>query len=518
MGTRRWWSSVAAVVVLLVGLVTVATVASAGAATTVMVTPSTGLAGGQTVAVAGSGLKAGANAGWCQAAVAPEGATPSEDWCGVGVNGTGPVGTDGSFGGPLRLHRFIYVPALSEWVDCTAAPCGVGAADLADIAGTGVGVPIELAPPPPPPDTRGTISLSMSTDVHPDQEITVTGSGFRAGALVDLFQCFPGAGAPAAPSSCGLLRASVTADSSGGFTDGLSIQQVIIDAPALVGQGGTTYDCLAAPSGPCRVVAAEAVDFPGTAAASPVSMALPPPPPPVALPGVGSVPEANSGTTSLQVPLTLSQASTQTVTVPWTTLSVPGAPSSQADPATDYIPASGTVTFNAGETSKTATIQVNGDTLVEPDEYIVVSFHDPTNAVMGGSWGLGFGVIVNDDHATVLPGGGVVTAPTSGTADLAVSVTLSNPSSVPVSVHWTTLFVPGAPDSSYGPQAPISDYTPVSGTVTFNPGDTSAVVHVPVTGGTLTPAEYVVISFTAPTNARMGGFWGLGFGFIVPAT
>ncbi|MGZ4728598.1 MAG: hypothetical protein ACXWB2_12825 [Acidimicrobiales bacterium] len=40
---------------------------------------------------------------------------------------------------------------------------------------------------------------------------------------------------------------------------------------------------------------------------------------------------------------------------------------------------------------------IDGDTVVEPDEYVVVSFHHPTNATMGGFWGLGFGVITNDD-------------------------------------------------------------------------------------------------------------------------
>jgi len=43
------------------------------------------------------------------------------------------------------------------------------------------------------------------------------------------------------------------------------------------------------------------------------------------------------------------------------------------------------------------TISVNGDTLVEPDEWIVVGFNHPMNARMGGFWGLGFGVILNDD-------------------------------------------------------------------------------------------------------------------------
>ena len=69
----------------------------------------------------------------------------------------------------------------------------------------------------------------------------------------------------------------------------------------------------------------------------------------------------------------------------------------QADPGTDYVPASGTVTFAPGETSKTVPVTVKGDTTAETDEYIVVSFTHPTNARMGGFWGLGFGVITNDD-------------------------------------------------------------------------------------------------------------------------
>ncbi len=110
-------------------------------------------------------------------------------------------------------------------------------------------------------------------------------------------------------------------------------------------------------------------------------------PTPTVLPGVGWVVEGNSGTTALQVPVTLSNTSAQTITAQWNTLYVSGAPDNQADPATDYTPASGTVIFTPGQTTASVTILVNGDTLVEPDEYIVVSFHDPTNANMGGYWG-----------------------------------------------------------------------------------------------------------------------------------
>ena len=64
---------------------------------------------------------------------------------------------------------------------------------------------------------------------------------------------------------------------------------------------------------------------------------------------------------------------------------------------TDDTPSSGAVTFAAGETAKTVPISVNGDTLVEPDEYIIVSFRNPTNAKIGGFWGLGIGGITDDD-------------------------------------------------------------------------------------------------------------------------
>ena len=45
-------------------------------------------------------------------------------------------------------------------------------------------------------------------------------------------------------------------------------------------------------------------------------------------------------------------------------------------------------------------ITVNGDVTVEPDELVVVRFSSPTNATLGGYYGLGFGGITNDDAAS----------------------------------------------------------------------------------------------------------------------
>ncbi len=137
-----------------------------------------------------------------------------------------------------------------------------------------------------------------------------------------------------------------------------------------------------------------------------------------------------------------------------------------------------------------------------------------------GSVTVSYDAVADACPPTVLPGYAVVAAPTSGIADLAVPVTLDTVSTSTVTVHWTTLFVPGAATNPWlGPEAPVTDYTPSSGTVTFAPGDASATVHIPVLAdsSSSSPDEYLVISFSAPTNARIGGFWGLGFGVITPA-
>ena len=124
-----------------------------------------------------------------------------------------------------------------------------------------------------------------------------------------------------------------------------------------------------------------------------------PSPTPTVVPGVGRAVEGDDGTTTVEVPVTLSAPSDQTVTARWSTLAVPGVPGDQAEAVTDYVPASGVVTFQPGQTSATVSITVVGDTRPEPDEYVVVSFSQPTNAWMGGFWGLGFAIVTDDDSS-----------------------------------------------------------------------------------------------------------------------
>jgi hypothetical protein len=118
----------------------------------------------------------------------------------------------------------------------------------------------------------------------------------------------------------------------------------------------------------------------------------------------------------------------------------------------------------------------------------------------------------------VQPGSGTVTAPTSGTADLHIAVTLNAPSPTTVTVPWTTVQLAGSPTILGIPQASTTDYATSSGTVTFTAGQTTADVVVPVSADTSAPGpEFVTVSFRNPTGAYIGGFYGLAFGIVDPA-
>ncbi|MDH4170635.1 MAG: neocarzinostatin apoprotein domain-containing protein, partial [Acidimicrobiia bacterium] len=150
------------------------------------------------------------------------------------------------------------------------------------------------------------------------------------------------------------------------------------------------------------------------------------PPPPKVLPNVGSVVEGDApGSTVVEVPVSLSAASSGEVTVQWETIMLPMVdPSVRAEEGVDYTVASGQVTFVPDDVDEVVSIEVLGDDLDENDELIVVRFHSPTNATVGGFYGLGVGVITDDDEPpppaitvtpdTDLDGGDLVTVTGTG--------------------------------------------------------------------------------------------------------
>jgi len=115
-----------------------------------------------------------------------------------------------------------------------------------------------------------------------------------------------------------------------------------------------------------------------------------------------SVMEGNSGTTDALVPVNLSAPSAQTVTVDYTTVDGT-APGGATAANNDYIPASGTLSFAPGETTKNIVIKVNGDTKYEADERYKLVISNPVNATLLNPLpsfaNTGTIIIVNDDAA-----------------------------------------------------------------------------------------------------------------------
>ena len=103
-----------------------------------------------------------------------------------------------------------------------------------------------------------------------------------------------------------------------------------------------------------------------------------------------SVAEGSSGTTPLSFEVTLSKPVTWNVSVVYATADG----TAKAD--SDYAAAKGTLAFSPGETTQTIEVQVNGDSVVEPDETLTISLSGAANATIAD--GSATGTIINDDH------------------------------------------------------------------------------------------------------------------------
>lgn len=168
-----------------------------------------------------------------------------------------------------------------------------------------------------------------------------------------------------------------------------------------------------------------------------------------------------------------------------------------------YLPGLGEVSVPVPSVART----LKGDTLNEANEQFLVSLTNPTNATIGGFFGLGPVTITNNDPVPIIvPGGVSVVEGNSGTKVVLVPVSLSVASGQIVTASWSTLN-----DQAVAP----GDYVTASGTVTFLPGQTSQTVPVIVQGDTLSEAdERFLVSFTNPRNATIGGFYDLGVATI----
>ena len=154
--------------------------------------------------------------------------------------------------------------------------------------------------------------------------------------------------------------------------------------------------------------------------------------------------------------VSLSAASGRQVTVEYATSN------GTATAGSDYTSASGTLTFAAGDTSKTVEVSVTNDSVDEADEMFTVTLSSAVNVTISDSTATG--TITNDDNPSLSVGDVSVAENVTG-GKATVTVSLSRATNEEVTVEYAT---------SNGTATAGSDYTSESGTLTFTSGQSSA--------------------------------------------
>ena len=194
---------------------------------------------------------------------------------------------------------------------------------------------------------------------------------------------------------------------------------------------------------------------------------------------------------SKAITVDLSSASTQNVTVDYT---VTGTATGSG---TDYTLANGTLTISAGSTSGTITIaSIVNDTLDEPNETVIVTLSNPSNATLGSDDTHTYTINDNDD-APVVDFNATSSNGAESTSSKALTVDLSAASSQNVTVDYV---VTGTATGSG------TDYTLANGTLTISAGSTSGTITIAsIVDDSLDETnETVVVTLSSPNNATLG--------------
>jgi FG-GAP-like repeat/Calx-beta domain len=179
-----------------------------------------------------------------------------------------------------------------------------------------------------------------------------------------------------------------------------------------------------------------------------------------------TVAEGNSGTTAATFTVSLSAAYGQPVTIHYATAN------GSATAGSDYQPASGTLTITAGQTTATITVMVKGNRVGEANETFVVDLSGATNATIAD--GQGAGTILDDEPRISIGDVSKAEGKKGQTTVFTFTVTLSAAYDQAVTMSFDT--VNGAATTS------DNDYIARTGTLTFNPGETSKTITIEVKG------------------------------------
>ncbi len=202
-----------------------------------------------------------------------------------------------------------------------------------------------------------------------------------------------------------------------------------------------------------------------------------------------SLEEGNQGNTDFTFNVSLSEVSSETITVDYATANG----SAIAD--RDYIATNGTLEFAPGETKKIITVEVVGDSEVENNEIFLVNLSNVSGGALEDSQGIG--TVTNDDEiiselsiddVSLAEGNEVNT-------EFTFTVSLSQANDETVTVDYTT-----ADDSAIAGE----DYITSGGTLEFAPGETEKTITVQVSSDTeFEPDEAFLVNLSNTRGAAV---------------
>ncbi len=170
--------------------------------------------------------------------------------------------------------------------------------------------------------------------------------------------------------------------------------------------------------------------------------------------------EGNVGTTNFDFDITLSKPSSETIIVKYNTADV------SATAGSDYKAETGTVTFNPGETSKTVSISVGGDTNLELDETFTITLTDAVGGKIDKATGIGS--IIDDDRPIVATIATDANASEFKKDPGLFTLTRTGATAKGLTVNYT---IAGTANNN-------TDYKNITGTATFKAGSSQTTIEI----------------------------------------
>ncbi|MBD1211906.1 MAG: SBBP repeat-containing protein, partial [Dolichospermum circinale Clear-D4] len=213
--------------------------------------------------------------------------------------------------------------------------------------------------------------------------------------------------------------------------------------------------------------------------------------------------DANAGETATGITpnpgtftLTRTGDLTQAITVNYTL-------SGSATNGTDYSSLLGTVNFAAGASSATVTVTPTDDNIFEGTETAILTLATGAGYILGTTTSATVNITDNDLQPSISINDVSVTEGNSGTTNATFTLTLSHPSSQPITVNYATA-------DGTATTADL-DYNAATFTVTFAPGETSKTVNVAVVGDIKSEnPETFTVNLSNATNATITKAQGVG--------